>query len=428
LWTPGQLVEARSDTLGPEDLAILRLESPRIAGHCCKLLIAEPARGQARLTLEALREHLTGRLPRLPRMTERLSGESPNARWVPDPRFDIRNHVRGTERGRPATRGEMVDAVAHLMTSRLDRAHPLWSLHLLDLEDDRSALIVLLHHCMVDGASAVRALSEVLWDPVASVPSPPTHAPTPSVPNAPFDLRGFVRRELMPTAADTPLDRHPSAGRRVAYTRAPLTALKHVAETVAVGATVNDVLLCAVAGGLRSWLTRQGGALHRIHVKVPVSLHDAHEQSDRFGNHDSFMVVDARADEPDPSARLRAITAQTRILKARHDAQSLDRLFCELRRVSGVAAQALASWTAGPRLFTINVSNVPGPRTPVAVMGADVRELYALAEIADRHALRVAAISLADDLSIGLCADAVAVADPETIVGGVESDLTALGV
>jgi hypothetical protein len=42
--------------------------------------------------------------------------------------------------------------------------------------------------------------------------------------------------------------------------------------------------------------------------------------------------------------------------------------------------------------------------------------------------LRSARISLADDLSVGFCADAVAVADPETIVRGVESDLAALGV
>jgi hypothetical protein len=39
----------------------------------------------------------------------------------------------------------------------------------------------------------------------------------------------------------------------------------------------------------------------------------------------------------------------------------------------------------------------------------------------------VSAISLADELSVGLCADAVTVADPEMIAAGIDADLEALG-
>jgi hypothetical protein len=61
-------------------------------------------------------------------------------------------------------------------------------------------------------------------------------------------------------------------------------------------------------------------------------------------------------------------------------------------------------------------------------VGAPVRDLFALAEIADRHALRVAVMSLADEVSFGLCVDAAAVADPETIAAGIEADLGVLAV
>jgi diacylglycerol O-acyltransferase len=404
-------VDDPSNALAPEDLAILRLESPTIAGHTCKVLTVNPAPGIGRLTVETLCEHLASRLPRIPRMTARLSDDSEQPAWVPDPRFDVRNHVRHWAQARPATRAELLDAVAALMTTRLDRSRPLWS----------------MHHCMVDGASAVRALSAVLWDPVAPASTPPLPALATAPAATPFDLRGAVRRELIPKATDTPLDRHPSPLRRVAATRASLGALKHIGKTVGGGATVNDVVLCAVAGGLRRWLEHHGGPLRGIRVQVPVSLHDAHERSDDLGNHDSFMVVDVGTDEPEPATRLRVIASRTRELKTRHDAQSLDHLFQELRRVSGVAAQALASWAASPHVFAVNVSNVPGPATPVAVIGGAVLDLWALAEIADRHALRVAAISLADELSFGLCADAIAVADPETIAAGIEADLQTLG-
>ena len=415
--------------LSPEDLAILRLESEKIAGHTCKVITLDAPPGGGSIS-EGLREHITGRLERFPRMTERLSDDYRRPAWVPDDRFDVRKHVLVWERAAPASRADLLDIVAELMTTRLDRSRPLWSIHLVDLDEGRVALVLLIHHCMADGTTAVRLCSEVLWDPLGAIdePSHPSHAQAPAPTSAHLNLRGCIRRELMPKAADTPFDRHPSARRRVATARANLAELKRIGKEVGDGATVNDVVLCAVGGGLRSWLERHGGPLREIRVKVPVSLHDQHEQSGEFGNRDSFMVVDVGTDEPDSAARLRRITLQTREMKTQHDAQSLDRLFQKLRHVSSLASQALSSWSANPHVFTINVSNVPGPRVPVAVMDGAVRELFTLAEIANRHALRVAAISLGDELSFGLCADAVAVEAPETIAAGIEAELAALSL
>jgi diacylglycerol O-acyltransferase len=135
-------VDTRRDVLGPEDIAILRLESPTIAGHCCKTLMLDPAPGQGRLTLAALREHLAERLAGVPRMTARLSDDTRVPTWEPDPRFDIRNHVRSWAQSRPATRTDLLGILAALMTTRLDRTRPLWSIHLVDLEDERSAIAI----------------------------------------------------------------------------------------------------------------------------------------------------------------------------------------------------------------------------------------------------------------------------------------------
>ena len=45
---------------------------------------------------------------------------------------------------------------------------------------------------------------------------------------------------------------------------------------------------------------------------------------------------------------------------------------------------------AQPRSFALNVSNVPGPRRPVSVLGLPALALYSIAEIGERHALRIA--------------------------------------
>ncbi len=76
-----------------------------------------------------------------------------------------------------------------------------------------------------------------------------------------------------------------------------------------------------------------------------------------------------------------------------------------------------------PRVFTFNVSNVPGPHEPVFVRGARVRELYSLAEVAQHHALRVAAISAAGTMFFSLCADRDAVEDLDTLVSGLDRSI-----
>ena len=79
-----------------------------------------------------------------------------------------------------------------------------------------------------------------------------------------------------------------------------------------------------------------------------------------------------------------------------------------------------------PRVFTLNVSNVPGPPGPQRVLGSPLLELHSLAEIAHRHALRVAVVSAAGRISFGLCADPDAVDRLDTIAHGIEREVQAL--
>jgi hypothetical protein len=421
--------ESAKEMLTDEDLAILKLESPTVAGHTCKVLTVERPMGSAPLDIVRLRSSIDSRLALEPRMRQRLSDPSAVARlaWVDADDFDVRDHVIHYDVGRPAGRERMLDIVAELMTTRLDRSRPLWSVHLVELERDRRALVCLIHHCMADGMTAMRLASQVIWDSTGPTLAPDLRAhPAPvGAGNGKLSVRHCVTRELMPAASETPLDRHPTDERRVAVAAASLSELKRIGKQ-ADGATVNDVVLCAVAGGLRSWLEYHGGSLAGVRVKVPVSLHDHDEHSDALGNHDSFMVIDVGTDEPEPAPRLAAISAQTRERKTMHDAQTLDHVFSDIRRISGVASSAISKWSGNPHVFTINVSNVPGPRAPIAVQGGPVSEMFTLAEIGNRHALRVAVVSLADEITFGLCADAAAVGDVDRIAAAIEADLGVL--
>jgi len=69
---------------------------------------------------------------------------------------------------------------------------------------------------------------------------------------------------------------------------------------------------------------------------------------------------------------------------------------------------------------------VPGPRTPVSLLGGRVAELYSVAEPADRHALRASAISLAGRMGFGFCTDPGAVPGVAELAAGLDASLKEL--
>ena len=163
-----------------------------------------------------------------------------------------------------------------------------------------------------------------------------------------------------------------------------------------------------------------------MRVKVPVSLHRADEGPEALGNADSFFFVDLPVTEPDPERRLLAIARECAARKQAGDAQQIDALIRELAGRSPAAGRAAVRWSMSPHVFTLNVSNVPGPRQPVRVCGRPLRAVYALAEIADWHALRIAVFSACGTLTFGLCGDAEHVSALDVLASEIEAEFAAL--
>lgn len=60
------------------------------------------------------------------------------------------------------------------------------------------------------------------------------------------------------------------------------------------------------------------------------------------------------------------------------------------------------------------------------MLGIPVRALYSLAEIGEQHALRVAVVSLAGTLNVGLVADPTLLADVDQLAAGMQAEAAAL--
>ena len=450
--------------LTSEDAEILNLEAGPIVGHTLKVVVAErpPLEGDDLVT--ALRERVAAGVVHTPRARQRLAPTpldlAPPA-WVADGEFDVRRHVR---RLFPADGGHdaFLATVARSMAERLDRRHPLWAVEVVEgLDGDRVAYLLKVHHCMADGLASMRLGASLLWDEEGSEPfrggtDLPVAGLSPGqaellvsglrerarnvVSTGSTALRTILSprgrraaetelrrlpstawRELHPTRTRSPLDKPSGRSRTVAFVSRSLEGLKRLGHRH--GATVNDVLLAALAGGLRRWLGARGGALPDLRVKVPVSMHDHDEGPAALGNRDSFFFVDLPLEERDPARRLELVRAETAERKRAHDAETLYVLFNDLAHVSKRAYRRANALVGRPAVFSLCVSNVPGPSDRLSILGGVIEEMHSLAEVGDRHGLRVSAMSYRGSVSVALCADSGAIDDLETLAAALEEAL-----
>jgi WS/DGAT/MGAT family acyltransferase len=423
---------AEAMPLDAEDARILALETGSIRGHTVKVLLVEDAPGPS--AVSELGAAIEANLAKAPRWRQRLvpaPGTPAGLSWQDDPAFRIEAHVRAIRGGEPADEPTLRSAIAQTMMDPLDREQALWSLDVIPrLADGRWALIWKVHHCLADGTTAMRIGSNLIWTEEA-----PTNGAAATVGRsrprtagrrgagsrlaAVAGYRGLFLREFSRTPSLSQLAAEVGPHRRVAFARCPLEDLHALGRAIGPKVTINDVLLSVVSGALRQWLLNRGAPAAAMKVQVPVSMHTDPATDEQGANRDSFLLVKLPISESDPVARVRSLNSATQLRKNRHDARAIYAIRQRISRAPRPLRRAVQQLVQGPHEYSLNVSNVPGPPAPIRVLGHRVDELYSIAEVAPRHALRVAAVSLTGSLFIGLCADADAVPDVDVIAAGI---------
>src|SRR5262249_10556592 len=136
--------------------------------------------------------------------------------------------------------------------------------------------------------------------------------------------------------------------------------------------------------------------------------------------------IDLPVDEPNAVRRVLDINEQTRTRKAGHDAEELYALFADVGAVSKSLFRLAHKLASDPHVFALSVSNVRGPTGPLYLAGGRIERMYSIAEIAPHHALRLSANSFGGRMSIGLCADADAIADLPVLTAALDESLAEL--
>src|SRR5206468_480015 len=124
-----------------------------------------------------------------------------------------------------------------------------------------------------------------------------------------------------------------------------------------------------------------------------------------LGNCISWIFVELPCDEPDPVRRLRDVHLAMRQHKEAGEPEGADAVVRLLGIAPASLQRAVSRLVASPRTFNVVVSNIPGPRDPLYLLGCELEEVYPVVPLADRHTLSIGFTTIADRAFFGVYAD-----------------------
>jgi WS/DGAT/MGAT family acyltransferase len=452
------------DRLTSVDASFLTNESPTSHMHIGGVTVFEGPPP----SYDDLLEHIESRLHLVPRYRQKLAippVETGRPFWVDDPQFHLGYHVRHSALPAPGDEDALRRMAARVFSQQLDRTKPLWELWLVEgLRKKRFALISKTHHALVDGVAGVD-IATVLFDikPVPETPPPREDwIPRPEPSGVNLAARGiegvaktpirFGRRiaaaisspgsaakniqaaaeglgevawEFANPAPEVPLNQPIGPHRRYVWVSGDLNEFKRIKS--ALGGTVNDVVLTAVAGSMRRWLRARGVRTEGLELRalVPVSIRPSGAGGE-LGNQIAAVRGPLPVYVEDPVQRLRVVRESMDGVKSSKKALGAE----VITRFNDFAPPTLLAQASrinfSTRLFNMIVTNVPGPQFPLYMLGRELLDIFPVAFLPENHALAIAIMSYNGKIDFGLLGDYDAMEDVTLVAEGIEAEIKQL--
>jgi WS/DGAT/MGAT family acyltransferase len=423
--------------MSPVDTTWLRMGTAQNLMQVVGLMIFSPP-----VDVDRIATVLAERIGRIARFRERAEERSGSMWWIPDPDFDLSRHIRRLRLPGPGGKSELQRFVSELSSTPLDPNRPLWQFHLVEDYAGGAAVVARIHHAIGDGIALVRVLLSLMDESPGSAPSTARAVPSSPV----MDILGEgirlsgeawrglmdVLREpenairggaaiagelaylmLMPSDSDTRYKGRVSGSKRVAWSE-PMKLPEVSAVSDALGCSINDLLLAAVAGALGAYLSEKGDPTDGVEVRAIVPVNLRPEGADpELGNRFGVVAIELPL----------GLTPLARVYEVRRRMDALKRSYEAPTTFALITALGFAPKMVQDQIFDLLLSratavmtNVPGPRTELRLAECTLTELMFWVPQAGAIGMGVSILSYHGKVQFGLMTDTALVPDPDAVV------------
>lgn len=431
------------------------------------------------ITYEELCDRLEDRLLRFDRFKQRVAGRNRTVGrpyWETVDDFEIQTHVDHIALPEPQDTATFQRYVSRLMSRPLDGRRPLWEAVLIEGagSGDGNAVAFRINHSIGDGFALMYVMfglvdnPEEMELPMGIVPDPPSADEFLGAEAATDG--GATAAETVPdtgASSETPTGEDDSGlsltgGGVLDTVRLAGTALKtgvnlltqedeidtslrgdlgttkragwteeiELATVKAIGrkhdATVNDVLMGALAGAFRRLLSDRGEPVEgrELRVTVPVNLRPMEERDASLGNYFGLAFVPLPIGTPDLEERISIIHERMSAEKAGVEAY----LMYLTLTFGGHSPDFVLDWLMEQfeDRATGVVTNVPGPTDALEFAGREITDLMFWVPQANDQGLGISIGSYAGGVRLGIAADANLLDDPDVLADAFRTEIDAL--
>ena len=378
------------------------------------------------------------------------------ARWRDVGEVDLGQHLREVRLPAPGDDEALQAYVGGFLATPLPRDRPLWDIHLIEGLAEGSAIFVRLHHALADGIALTQVLfsltdlssegdrdgsfhpdgrhhllSEVVQAARRVAPEvPQLLRPARLRAGALMGLRlgisglGVLKKLLVTRNPDSAVAG--IAGReKQAVWSAPIQLERVKAIAAHSGATVNDVLVSALAGALERYQLEHGGRAVDLPTMIPVNLRPLHIPLPReLGNRFALVMLTLPSGPGAPVSRLAETKRRMDAIKASPEPAITFSLIQAIGLLGTRLNRSLVTFFAGK--VTGVTTNVPGPREARYLAGTRISGLLGWVPGSGDQTLGTCIFTYAGTVRIGFKTDTAVIPDPEQILAAFHAEIEAL--
>jgi WS/DGAT/MGAT family acyltransferase len=368
--------------------------------------------------------------------------------WEMDPDFDIRSHLQRVALPGKGGRLELQNMISDLTAMPLDRKKPLWQIHLIENYNGGCVLFWRIHHCIADGISLTHVLlstADKAKDASLSTTKivkdrEPIHKPMKkttfrkivevsrqmnfskwkqTATNA-IQAGNILKKQFF---SDSPTLLKGKIGVRkcVAWSD-PLSLSDAKSTGKFLGGTINDVVVTAISGALRRYLSEKKTPMDAVNIRVsmPVNIRKKGDELN-LGNQFGLVNLDLPVNIVDPVQRFHEVKKRNDYIKNSPEAsmsfQTLNTMGMIPKKISKKTADFFADKA------TAVYSNVPGPQKTLYFSGQPIKNMMFWVPRTGHTGMGISIISYNGKITMGLATDEKIVADPQILLNYFQEEM-----